>query len=119
MEAGAASNGALSKAMIVGTVLQVAMVVVGHWVEPIKNNFGILGTLIGLVTGLLFGRWSTRPARMGTASGGAIAAGVSSLLGTVVSFGLKDIPGSVIGIGTLTGIVTGLIGGAIAHRKPA
>lgn len=117
METAAASRGALGKATVVGTILQVAMVVLGHWVEPIRNNFAILGPLIGLVTGFLFGKWSNRPARMGSASGGAIAAGVSSFLGTVVSFGLKDILGNVIGIGTLSGVVTGLIGGAIGHRK--
>jgi hypothetical protein len=44
---------------------------------------------------------------------------VSSFLGTVVSYGLKDVAGSVIGVGTLTGIVTGLIGGAIGHRRTA
>jgi hypothetical protein len=42
---------------------------------------------------------------------------VSSFLGTVVSYGLKDIAGNVIGIGTLSGIVTGLIGGAVGHKK--
>jgi hypothetical protein len=119
METAAASRGALSKATIVGTVLQVAMVVLGHWVEPIRNSFPILGSLIGLVTGFMFGKWSNRPARMGSASGGAVAASVSSFLGTVVSYGLKDVAGSVIGVGTLTGIVTGLIGGAIGHRRTA
>jgi membrane protein YqaA with SNARE-associated domain len=117
--AAAPSRGALTKATITGTILQVAMVVLGHWVEPIRNNFAIIGSLIGLATGFLFGKWSNRPARMGSASGGAIAASVSSFLGTVVSYGLGDILGNVIGIGTLSGLVTGLIGGAVGHRRVA
>ncbi len=116
MDATVESRGALARATIIGTLLQVAMVVLGHWVEPIRNGFPILGSLIGFATGIMFGKWSHRAGRMGSARGGAIAASVSSFLGTIVSFGLHDVPGNVIGIGTLTGIVTGMIGGAVAHR---
>lgn len=119
MGAGTASSGALTRATLVGTLLQVGMVVVGHWVTSVQDYFGILGTVLAVVTGFLFGKWSGRPNRMGSGTGGAVAASVSSFLGTAVSFGLHDIPGNIIGVGTLTGLVAGWIGGAIGHRKQA
>ena len=112
------SQGALTKATLVGTVLQLAMVIAGHYSAPIRESgFAILGTGIAAVTGVLFSRWAGRPARMGSATGGAIAAGVSGLIGTIVSALLGDVPGQTIGVGTISSVVAGLAGGAIGHRN--
>ncbi len=119
METTSASGSGLIRATLTGTVLQVLMVVTGHWVMAVQNLFGVLGTVLAVVTGFLFGKWSSRANRLGAATGGAIAGSVSSLLGTVVSYGLHDIPGNIIGVGTLTGIVAGAVGGVIGFRKPA
>lgn len=115
---GAASQGALTKATIVGTLLQLAMVIAGHFSQPIRDNgFAILGTGIGGLTGFLFSRWAGRGTRGGSATGGGIAAGVGAFIGTIVSAVLGDVPGQTIGIGTIASLVAGLAGGAIGHRN--
>ena len=118
--AGAGSQGALTKATLISTVMQLAMVIAGHYSAPIRESgFAILGTAIAAVTGFLFSRWAGRPARLGSATGGGIAAGVGALIGTIVSALLGDVPGQTIGIGTISSLVAGLAGGAIGHRNRA
>ena len=117
---GAPSQGALTKATLVGTLLQLAMVIAGHYSEPIRTNgFAILGTGIAAVTGFLFARWAGRTARLGSGTGGAIAGGVAGLLGTIVSAILGDVTAQTIGIGTISSVIGGLVGGAIGHRNRA
>lgn len=116
---GLAGQGALGKATIVGTLLQVAMVVLGHYSEPVRNGFAVGGTGIAAVTGYLFSRWAGRASRGGSASGGAIAGGVAGLLGTIVSALLGDVTGQTIGIGTISSVVAGLVGGAVGHKGRA
>ena len=117
MDGTTSSQGALTKATLTGTVLQVIMVVLGHYVPAIAQSYPIVGTLIGGITGFLFGKWAGRPGRGASASGGALAGGVAGLLGSAVSYGLGDVPGQTIGVATLSTIVAGLIGGAVGHRK--
>jgi hypothetical protein len=118
--AGVGSQGALTKATLVGTALQLAMVLAGHYSAPIRESgFAIIGTGIAAVTGFLFSRWAGRGARMGSATGGAIAAGVGGFIGTIVSAVLGDVPGQTIGVGTISSVVAGLAGGAIGHRSRA
>lgn len=113
-----AMQGALAKATLVGTLLQVAMVVAGHYSAPIRENgFAILGTGIAAVTGVIFARWAGRVARLGSATGGAIAGGVAGLLGTIVSAMLGDADPQTIGIGTISSLVAGFAGGALGHRN--
>jgi hypothetical protein len=113
---GAAGQGALGKATIAGTLLQVAMVVGGHYSEAIQNLFAVGGTGIAAITGFLFSRWAGRVTRGGSASGGAIAGGVAGLIGTVVSALLGDVSGQTVGIGTISSVVAGMLGGAVGHR---
>jgi len=113
---GAAGQGALGKATIAGTLLQVAMVVLGHYSEPIRDLFAVGGTGIAAVTGFLFSRWAARSTRAGSASGGAIAGGVAGLVGTVVSALLGDVTGQTVGIGTISSVVAGMLGGGVGHR---
>jgi len=117
---GVGTQGALTKATLIGTVMQLVMVIAGHYSTPIRESgFAILGTAIAAVTGFLFSRWAGRDARRGSATGGAIAAGVGGLIGTVVSALLGDVPGQTIGLGTISSVVAGLAGGAIGHRNRA
>src|SRR5690606_9874514 len=90
--ASAMNQGALTKATITGTLLQVIMVVVGHFVPAVASSFPVVGTGIGAVTGYLFSKWGGRPTRMASASGGALAGGVAGMLGTVLSAALGDVP---------------------------
>lgn len=99
---------------VIGAVMQLIMVLVGHWVAAIANAFGILGTLIALTVGLLFAR-EARGSLRGAAVGGALAAGISAFVGVAVSFALGDVAREVILIGTLSGLVAGAIGGVVGQ----
>jgi len=105
---------ALRNATVTGTVLQLAMVVSGHWVEFIRMNvFAIGGTGISLVAGVLYAR-AAHAARGNAALNGAIAGGACALIGIAVSYLLGDVPAAVLGFGTASSVVTGAIGGALA-----
>ncbi|HEY4275299.1 MAG TPA: hypothetical protein VGM68_07435 [Rhizomicrobium sp.] len=102
----------LITATSIGLVLQLAMVVGGHYVPMIKENFAIGGMLISLVAGLLYAR-KTLGSWSDALIGGGIAGGVCALIGIAVSVLLKDVPAMILAIGTAASAVTGLVGGAI------
>ncbi len=106
---------------VIGGVMQLIMVLVGHWVAVIADAFPILGTLIALTVGLLFAR-DAGGGLWGAIVGGALAAGISALVGVAVSFALGDVARDVILIATVSGLVAGAVGGAIGNatsRQPA
>lgn len=107
-----ASN-ATMKAAIVSVVLQVIMVVVGHYVPQVANLFPVAGTGIGGIAGLLNGIWSANASQPQAAGGGAVAGGTGGLLGTILSRVLGDVPTSTIAVGTGSTVVAGVIGSLI------
>lgn len=107
-----ASN-ATTKAAIIGVVLQVIMVVVGHYVPSVANLFPVAGTGIGGIAGLLNGLWSANASQPAAAGGGAVAGGAGGLLGTLLSRVLGDVPTSTIAVGTGSTAVAGIIGGLL------
>lgn len=108
------SASAFRNATIVGTLLQLAMVISGHWVEFIKLNvFAVGGMLISAIAGAIYAR-SAKVNRKKSAAQGAIVGGLCALIGIAVSFALGDVPANILAIGTLGSAVTGAIGGAIA-----
>jgi hypothetical protein len=109
----ARNDRALLEATVIGTVLQLAMVLAGHWTPAVARMFGIAGVLISLVAGVIYSR-AARPAVSASAVGGAIAGGVCALIGIVVSFALGDVPALILVVGTLSSAVTGAIGAAAA-----
>lgn len=99
---------------LVGTIAQVAMVVAGHWSAEVKGEFMLGGLGLSCIAGAIYA------ARAGVSWGGAIlggsiAGGVSALLGIAVSFLLHDVPASLLALGTVGSMVTGLIGGIAAR----
>ena len=60
----------LFRATLIGTVLQLAMVVAGHYDPTIANLFAVMGMLLSLVAGFLAGRWSAGLGRPGAAAAG-------------------------------------------------
>lgn len=103
---------ALIRATLIGTVLQVLMVVSGHYVPAIAAQFAIVGMLISLIAGVLY----VRTARGGWGDsliGGLIAGGLCAFLGILVSYLLKDVTADILWMGTAGSAVAGLIGGAI------
>lgn len=103
---------ALINATVVGTVLQLIMVLAGHWVPAIANLFAVIGILISLVAGLLYAR-AAKSAWSDSLLGGVIAGGVCALLGIAVSFLLGDVTASILLLGTVSSAVGGVLGGVI------
>jgi hypothetical protein len=96
-----------------GLILQLAMVIAGHYLPPIRDKgFAIGGMLISLLAGLLYVRL-THGGWFDACIGGAIAGGVCAILAIAVSVWLKDVPNQILLIGTAASAVTGLLGGAI------
>jgi hypothetical protein len=102
-------------ATALGTVLQLAMVVAGHF-AAVSLYFAVGGMAISAVAGLLYGRSAAGIA--GAAVGGAIAGGVCALIGIAVSCALGDVAAMVLLFGTLASAVTGLIGGVVGRIVP-
>ena len=99
----------------VGTVLQILMVVVGHFAPALQQAglFPIGGTLIGAITGWLAGR--ATPGAIGAKAGsGAVAGGVAGALGSLVSTALGDVPLANVAIAGGSTLVTGAIGAALS-----
>lgn len=102
-------------ATLLGTVLQVAMVLAGHEMPRVALWFGPLGVAISMVAGLLYGRWSGRVGR-GALGGGAVAGGLCALIGIAISFLLGDVTAAILLLGTLSSAVTGAAGGWLGSR---
>jgi hypothetical protein len=115
------NRNALIFATVIGTVAQVAMVAVGHFVPAVRGAYMWGGLGLSLVAGLLYA-WKARGAWGGALIGGLVAGGVCAVIGIAVSYLLKDVPMSLIALGGGSSAVTGLIGGAIGKlmtRTPA
>ncbi|MEO6525576.1 MAG: hypothetical protein ABIP93_03015, partial [Gemmatimonadaceae bacterium] len=100
-------------ATLAGTVLQIAMVVAGHFSPAVAALFAVGGMGISLLAGMLYARLA-RPATKGSAAiGGLIAGAACAFLGIFVSFLLGDVPASLLLLGTVSSTVTGAIGGVV------
>jgi hypothetical protein len=107
--------GSMIKWTIIATVVQLAMVVSGHYVEFIKNNVFAIG---GMLISLVFAACWVRGGATGWAHaawGGVVVGGVCALIGIAVSCALGDVEAAVLGFGTAGSAVAGLIGGTVAY----
>jgi hypothetical protein len=107
-----ATGRALWRATLIGTVLQVAMVVGGHYVPAIKSLFAPGGMLISAAAGWLFGRLSGGSRGL-SAMGGLFAGAACAFLGILESFYLGDVPATLLMLGTGSSAVTGALGGLV------
>jgi hypothetical protein len=107
------NTSALVKATVAGLVLQLAMVIAGHELPAIKGLFAVGGMGFSLVAGLIYAALARGSKWPSALSGGAIAGGVCALLGIAVSFLLKDVPATLLALGTVSSVVTGAIGAAV------
>lgn len=103
---------ALIVATVVGTALQVAMVITGHFVPAVANLFPLVGILISSSAGSAYAH-AARSGWSDSLLGGVIAGAVCALLGIAVSVMLGDVPPMILVIGTLSSAVGGVIGGAL------
>lgn len=107
---------ALIRATMIGTALQVLMVVAGHFVPALRDpGFAIGGMGLSALAGWLYARAAPAAGWGSALGGGAIAGGVSALLGIAVSVLLGDVPASLLALGTVASAATG-IGGAVLAR---
>lgn len=104
---------ALVVASVLGTVLQLAMVIAGHSNPSIAALFAVGGMGISLIAGLLYALFAKGGRASSLAAGGAIAGGVCALIGIAVSCALGDVVPLILLVGTASSAVTGAIGGLI------
>lgn len=108
------SVSALKSSILLGTILQLAMVIVGHFIPTIAQyGFAIGGMTISGIAGYVYARNSSG-SRGKNVLGGAIAGGVCALIGIGVSTALGDVPAFILFAGTASSVVTGSVGAAIA-----
>ena len=101
----------LQRAIIVGTVLQAAMMVLGHffpWIRVHVFLFG--GMMISSTAGYLYAMDYGAGFGRGIL-GGAVAGGVCGLLGLAVSVLLGDTPAALLALWTAIFTLTGAAGG--------
>lgn len=113
----------LTAATVAGTVLQLAMVVSGHYAPAVATLFAAAGMSISAIAGLVYSLLAKPAGLGGAAVGGAAAGGISAFLGILVSYLLGDVDPAVLGFGSAGSAVTGLLGGVvgkfIAGRRTA
>ena len=101
----------LQRATTVGILLQITMVVLGHYIAWIAVNVFMFGWLfIAGIAGLLYARDLDRGWRLG-ALGGIIAGTICAAIGILVSVGFRDTPATLIPIIVLASALTGAVGG--------
>ncbi len=98
-------------ATAVGTLLQVAMVTVGHRNKKVMNLFAVGGMGISFLAGFQYAYLAAHETMGPAIGGGAIAGGTCAFIGIAVSYALKDAPATLLALGTISSIVTGAIGG--------
>jgi hypothetical protein len=106
------NRSALVSSIVLGTLLQLAMVIAGHYVAFVRDDvFALGGMAISLIAGLYFG-WRAGGDWGERLLGGGIAGGVCAILGIAISVLLKDTAPAILAIGTISSIVTGSVGAA-------
>ena len=102
---------ALTIASLIGTLLQVAMVVAGHSSPAIAGLFAVGGMGLSLVAGVIYARLAKEASKKSAAIGGGAAGAICAFIGILVSYLLGDVPASLLALGTLSSALTGAIGG--------
>lgn len=110
-------NSAILRATLVGTVLQVVMVIAGHFIPWIAIHVFMFGGMtISAIAGYLYAHDVAKSYGL-AALGGAIAGGVCALLGIAVSIMLGDTQPFILVVGTVSSAVTGAIGGVFGRMS--
>lgn len=102
---------ALTIATLIGTLLQVAMVVAGHSSPAIAAMFAVGGMGFSLVAGVIYARLAKEATKRSAAIGGLTAGAICAFIGIFVSYLLGDVPAQLLALGTISSALTGAIGG--------
>ncbi|MFN8582779.1 MAG: hypothetical protein U0163_17610 [Gemmatimonadaceae bacterium] len=108
-------NNPTMKSAISGVVLQALMVMIGKAVPSIgqiPNFYAICGTLLSVVTGVLYSKFAPAGSGGQAAMGGAIAGGTSSILGGALAVVTGQWPGFE-AVQLLLPFLSGGVGGGI------
>lgn len=103
---------ALIVATVIGTALQMTMVIAGHFVPAVANLFAVVGILISLAAGLFYAR-AAKGGWRDSLLGGAVSGGLCALIGIAMSWAMGDVETIILALGTLSSAVGGVIGGAV------
>jgi hypothetical protein len=102
-------------ALVIGTMLQLAMVIVGHGNAAVAELFGPIGVTISFLAGLFLTIRAPRQGIGPSLAGGALVGGLCALIGIALSWGLGDVAAPILAFGTLSSAVTGAIGGFLGR----
>lgn len=117
-------NKALKQSAMLGSILQVVMVLIAKFVPSIGGGETFLpavGTALAALAGLKYTRDAGAGPMGSSVSGGLAAGGLSSLVGSALAGALGLAPGAVaqtIGMATGTGAVSGIVGAVIGRFLP-
>ena len=106
-------SNALVKSTISGIVMQALMVVIGKYVPAVAtmpNSYAIAGTVLATFTGSMVARNAPSAAAGSTATNGAIAGGVSSVVGGLAAVATGQWPGFQM-VQILFPLISGAVGG--------
>ena len=87
------------------------MVVAGHSNKSIANLFAVGGMGFSLIAGIAYAAWARGGPTSSTVVGGLVAGALCAVIGIFISFMLKDVPASLLILGTVSSAVTGALGG--------
>lgn len=103
---------ALLLATLIGTVLQLCMVLLGHGNASIANMFAVGGMTISLIAGAVYSLLARNAAPASSpVAGGLIAGALCAFIGILVSYMLGDVTAVILLAGTASSAVTGALGG--------
>ena len=102
-------------ATLLGTVLQIAMVVVGHTNPSVAALFAVGGMGFSLIAGAVYPFFARGGSTGSAAAGGAIAGALCAFIGIAISYAYGDVQASLLALGTLSSAVTGAIGGLLGR----
>ncbi len=105
----------LGKSMLTGVVMQAVMVLVGKLVPSIgamPNFFALCGTVLAAVTGAVVARNSPGAGAASIATNGAIAGGVTSVVGGLLAVATGQWPGFEV-VQILFPAISGAVGGSV------
>jgi hypothetical protein len=109
------NTASLERTALVGTVTQLLMFVVGHFIPWVAANvFGFGSMMIAATAGYLYAREVEAGYARG-ALGGAVVGGLCALLGLFFAFSLHDVDRLSVLVGTLSAILTGAVGGVFGE----
>lgn len=107
---------ALLISTVIGTVLQTAMVIAGHFNRSVAKLFAVGGMSLSLIAGVIYAMLARGHTTGSAVVGGILAGAICALIGIAVSYALEDVPASLLALGTLSSAVTGAIGGWLGSR---